>query len=479
MAAWPWVSGALLALTVGASAIAAPAPSDSALTGWRAAVTASAHRNGGCYEANYPDTTWRPIACGASMSGPSPRAPVVSAKPLRGRSPRPLDESVTGNRTALSAGIISSATGTFPQIFNVTQAAGFGATNSFTIQMNTNGFAAPLCKNSHNTGCVGAEQFVIDSGGSVNIQTWLVGYLDTVTTKCPNSTWAVSNNSAGVGVSCWQRAVQTNSKTNDLPVHTFNQLQSVTLQGIAASNGQDSLVLTVGGKATTISIPANFNFGLAGRWTDVDFNVYGESNNQVVFNKGAVINVVVSVVDNSSATPSCAGQGIGGSSTVETSNLTLGPCDSFPTFGALAHGITFWEGVPPVVTSVQPSAGPESGGTLVTIGGQGLSKSVSVKFGGTYSARVTNCDGVTTCQAVSPAGSGSVPITVANVTPIGGEGPFSATDSTKSFGYQAPSTGTTPPKTGPVKTPTPISCRKAGLGFAIKNGKPVCVGVAQ
>src|SRR5580698_1790238 len=67
--------------------------------------------------------------------------------------------------------------------------------------------------------------------------------------------------------------------------------------------------------------------------------------------------------------------------------------------------------VPPVVTAIAPSLGPETGGTSVTITGNGFANAVGVQFG---SADATALPDVSNTQitAISPAGTGLVDVTV-------------------------------------------------------------------
>jgi len=70
----------------------------------------------------------------------------------------------------------------------------------------------------------------------------------------------------------------------------------------------------------------------------------------------------------------------------------------------------------PVVSGIQPAAGPASGGTAVTITGSRFTGATAVSFGGTPAASFTvTLD--TLIAAVSPAGAGTVDVTV--VTPYG------------------------------------------------------------
>jgi hypothetical protein len=66
---------------------------------------------------------------------------------------------------------------------------------------------------------------------------------------------------------------------------------------------------------------------------------------------------------------------------------------------------------PPVITSVSPTQGPESGGTTVTINGAGLINASGIYFGATPAASY-NLVSDNLITAVSPAGTGVVSITV-------------------------------------------------------------------
>ena len=82
----------------------------------------------------------------------------------------------------------------------------------------------------------------------------------------------------------------------------------------------------------------------------------------------------------------------------------------------------------PVVTGVSPSSGPAAGGTAVTVTGSDLTGG-SVAFGSTAATGVS-CS-ASSCTATSPAGSGTVDVTV--TTPGG----TSATGSADKFTYTA------------------------------------------
>ena len=101
----------------------------------------------------------------------------------------------------------------------------------------------------------------------------------------------------------------------------------------------------------------------------------------------------------------------------------------------------------PAVTAVSPASGPAAGGTAVTVTGTSLTGG-SVAFG-TAAATGASCT-ATSCTATSPAGSGTVNVTV---TTAGG---ISATSSADQFTY------TTPPPAPAVTAVSPASGPAAG-----------------
>ncbi len=103
----------------------------------------------------------------------------------------------------------------------------------------------------------------------------------------------------------------------------------------------------------------------------------------------------------------------------------------------------------PTVSSLDPTSGPASGGTSVTISGSGFTGATAVEFGSTPAATfdVSN-DG--TITATSPAGSGTVDVTV-----TAPQGTTSATCTADQFSYEAASPTPTPtPTPSPTTAPT-------------------------
>src|SRR5262249_43246883 len=78
----------------------------------------------------------------------------------------------------------------------------------------------------------------------------------------------------------------------------------------------------------------------------------------------------------------------------------------------------------PTVTGLVPTVGPEAGGTLVTITGTSFTGATAVNFGATAATNL-NVVNDTTMTADSPAGTGTVDVTVTNAD---GTSPTSASD---------------------------------------------------
>lgn len=88
----------------------------------------------------------------------------------------------------------------------------------------------------------------------------------------------------------------------------------------------------------------------------------------------------------------------------------------------------------PVITSLAPISGPAAGGTIVTLTGTGFTGALAVGFGPTNASALSVISD-TTMVAVSPAGNGTVNVTV--ITPAG----ISAVNPAIQFGYSGAAAG--------------------------------------
>jgi IPT/TIG domain len=115
---------------------------------------------------------------------------------------------------------------------------------------------------------------------------------------------------------------------------------------------------------------------------------------------------------------------------------------------------------PPSVIRVQPAEGPEAGKTSVTISGSNLVNAKAVKFGSS-DATSFEVQSPTSITAVSPAGAGTVDVTV---TTAGGT---TATTSADHFTYVPPPTvAELTPNAGTTFGKTPVVIKGANFGDA-------------
>jgi hypothetical protein len=114
---------------------------------------------------------------------------------------------------------------------------------------------------------------------------------------------------------------------------------------------------------------------------------------------------------------------------------------------------------PPSITKIEPSQGPEAGGTTVTITGLHLEFATTVKFGATPVAPKTVSE--TSITATSPAGAGIVDLSVA--TPGGTSSPVEQ----DRFTYVArPVVSAVSPNEGPESGATSVTITGSNLGEA-------------
>jgi hypothetical protein len=115
----------------------------------------------------------------------------------------------------------------------------------------------------------------------------------------------------------------------------------------------------------------------------------------------------------------------------------------------------------PTIASISPSSGPLAGGTTVTIRGSGFTGANKVLFGTATSTFTVNSD--TQITAVSPAGSGTVHVTV--TAPTG----TTTTGNTDRFTYMpAPTIASISPTSGLVTGKTSVIVRGSGFTGASK-----------
>ncbi|MGI8552908.1 MAG: IPT/TIG domain-containing protein [Dehalococcoidia bacterium] len=120
--------------------------------------------------------------------------------------------------------------------------------------------------------------------------------------------------------------------------------------------------------------------------------------------------------------------------------------------------------LPPAVSGVSPTSGPAAGGTTVTISGSDFTGVSAVKFGPNAATNVV-VDSAGQIRATSPAGSGTVDVTIT----AGGQ--TSAASSADRFTYiPAPSVSAISPAGGPEAGGTVVSISGSGFSGATAVG---------
>ncbi|WP_328327891.1 MULTISPECIES: IPT/TIG domain-containing protein [unclassified Streptomyces] len=118
------------------------------------------------------------------------------------------------------------------------------------------------------------------------------------------------------------------------------------------------------------------------------------------------------------------------------------------TPGGLSNAVTYTYAPTPTLTSIAPGQGPVSGGTTVILTGTGLTGATAVTFGSTPATSFT-VNSATRITAVTPAGTGAVPVTVTTVGGTSGPVYF--------FYLSAPALLAVSPTQGPVSGGTTVT----------------------
>ncbi len=114
--------------------------------------------------------------------------------------------------------------------------------------------------------------------------------------------------------------------------------------------------------------------------------------------------------------------------------------------GQTSNSVTF-SYLAPTISSISPSSGPPSGGTVVTITGSNFTSNATVTFGGNPATAVTFVSS-TEIQATSPQGSGSVSVVVTE---------SGQTSNSLSFNYLAPTISSISPSSGTTSGGTVVT----------------------
>ena len=147
-----------------------------------------------------------------------------------------------------------------------------------------------------------------------------------------------------------------------------------------------------------------------------------------------------------------------GTGTVDVTVTTLGGTSTTVS----ADQFTYF--ARPIVSSISPNSGPETGSTSVVISGSNFTGATTVTFGSTNATRFT-VDSATQITALSPSGTGSVDIKV------GTPGGLSATAIFGSFSYVAlPTITSISPSSGVITGGTSVTITGTNLSSLLASG---------
>ena len=176
-------------------------------------------------------------------------------------------------------------------------------------------------------------------------------------------------------------------------------VEATTAGGTSSGSAADQFTYVAAPTVSKVS-PA---FGPLAGGTVVTVTGTHLANATVAFGAAAATHVTVNGAGTSLTATSPAGSG-----TLDVEATTAGgtsPATAADQFTYLGH---------PAVSAVSPSSGPVAGGTVVTVTGTNLLGETAVNFGSHAATNVSVNAGGTSLTATSPAGTGTVDITVAN-----------------------------------------------------------------
>ncbi len=306
---------------------------------WRKAILKIPRPKKACYEATYPETQWREVACKPPLRKLyPPKRPGTTRTQQVGNGPD-FTAQVTGHISA-SEGQFDSLTGVTSEFAVPCTGAEFtcptnpaynaGTTNEYSLQLNTEPFTTETCNGSpHPKECQGFEQFVYPSSGGGSIQYWLENY-GPGGTECPkprgascspgfaeSDGWCPFSFPSSPVVYCVVNAAGSTTASGE-PATALRELK-VTGDAAGVVGADDWITVTVGN--TVSSSPGNNYFpDLGSQWKGAEFNVFGDgSGDQAVFNNGSTIVVQTSVDSGTNGAPMYGTVSFTG----ESNNLTL------------------------------------------------------------------------------------------------------------------------------------------------------------
>jgi hypothetical protein len=286
---------------------------------WQSSMIALPLPGAGCFTATYPNIAWQPVPCGPPPASPGPLAATAAAQASPGIA------TIGGQHypdyyAEVPNAAISGAVGSFPVA--VLAGALDPLDDQFSLQLNTNTFQTSACdatSHPYPRPCVGVQQFVFSGDGEIQIQYWLLH-----AGECPPSgfrglDWRPFSSQLDDGDTNCVGLGPTKFLRNPTP--TLPDLARMNLRGVALPGGLDEILFWSTGGLTVDASGTDSVLGLAGSWSQAEFNVFGVSNGaELFFNQGTSILVELQVEDGSGNPPLCA---VSDTITGETNNLNV------------------------------------------------------------------------------------------------------------------------------------------------------------
>ena len=278
-----------------------------------------------CFTVTYPRKEWAEEPCALPVNLDE----LFAVAPMVGNST--ADDSPAGNPTAeVKSGRISKSIGSFDCVHLKVEST----SEDYSLQLNSQEFATPLCKGAVNPDkCQGWQQFVYhpDQYGGF-IQYWLLSYGH----DCPPKETCPSN--CPKGWQPWGSDCYSFSKTRINGQHeSISELAHLSVGG-TVTGGTD--ILTVGtARCGKLHVYSQDNIlELGADWRGVEFGVFGNGGGaEATLHAGTTIVVRTSVDNKTTDPPDCRTPDR--PFTGETNNLKLVPPCS--TYGGQAPAIVF------------------------------------------------------------------------------------------------------------------------------------------
>jgi hypothetical protein len=275
---------------------------------WRAAIARTPSPGKGCFQASYPLTVWKQVACTTA-----PARPYV---PTLGRHHGAQQTGDGHDYAGVTKQITLDATGTFPKVSGLKSETGAGGrANAYSLQINSNFMSGnPACANSFDTSrCLSWLQYVYSSTShAAFMQYWLIHYTGG-SVHCPAGWNTFSDD-------CYR-----NSNAVSVPLQPITELPNIILKGAAVAGGTDTLTMTTATQAYTVGGQDSVVF-LATSWHESEWNIIGDGGGSSAnFNPGTKLTVRIDLNDGTTKKPKCRDEA---GTTGETNNLTRGKCSA-------------------------------------------------------------------------------------------------------------------------------------------------------